>query len=70
MYNTINIKIEHLSDNCKYLNSHEKYVIHIYLDYFNNYLTLATMSDHTGLNSATLQALIDNGRELHRRLHE
>lgn len=65
MYDVINLKSEHLTTNCKYLTVHEKYALHIYLDYLNNYLSVTTMSDHTGLNVRTLNALINNGKAIH-----
>lgn len=40
----------------------------MYLDYFNNYLSVACFSDHNGLSIDEAEKLIRLGREIHERL--
>ena len=37
----------------------------LYLDYFNNYLTVALFSEHHGLTIKQAETLLDMGREIH-----
>lgn len=37
----------------------------IYLDYFNNYLTLETMAEHNEIELGQLALLVEWGRQIH-----
>lgn len=37
----------------------------LYLDYFNNYLTVACIAEHNGISEKHAAALIDIGRTIH-----
>ena len=41
-----------------------KIELDMYLDYFNNYLSLAKFAEDYGLSESAAQAVIDNGRKL------
>lgn len=41
-------------------------LIDIYLDYKNNYLTVALMAEHNEMSEAFLKRLIDLGRQLYK----
>lgn len=38
---------------------------HVYLDYFNNFLTLAKFAEHYGLTEAQAETVIQLGKEIH-----
>ena len=44
---------------------HNKALRELYLDYVNNYLTVAKFAEHNGMTNAQAHAIIDIGRELH-----
>ena len=68
MYNTIEIKSEHLRKNCSHLTEHEKYALHVRLDFMNNYLTVGAMAHDTGISIKTLFSLIEDGKKIHERI--
>ena len=37
----------------------------LYLDYFNNYLTVSTFAEHHGLTEIQARTLLDIGRDVH-----
>ncbi len=37
----------------------------LYLDYFNNYLTVSTFAEHHGLTPVQAKTLLDMGRDVH-----
>lgn len=43
----------------------EQEAINFYLDWFNNYLTVAKIAEHYGYSEKTALGLIERGRELH-----
>lgn len=44
-------------------------LIKAYLDFWNNYLTVAVYAEHNGLTESQAQRLIDLGRELYNSKH-
>lgn len=44
-------------------------LIDLYLDWFNNYLTVELFAEHNGLTVEQAQRLIDLGRDIHESKH-
>ena len=47
---------------------HKEALVHIYLDYRNNYLTIETMSEHYMLDPAEMTMLVEQGRTIHKEI--
>lgn len=42
-----------------------QFLIDLYIEYWNDYLTIETMADHKGLKDDDMKRLIDLGRSLY-----
>lgn len=51
------------------LSEFEKRAENIYLDYFNNYLTLDRMAEHYGLTHEEMSAIVGLGQAVHELKH-
>lgn len=51
------------------MNKHQIYLIKVYLDWVNNYLTYNVMCEHYGISRGALQALIHEGERLYNKLN-
>jgi len=45
--------------------NYRRYAIDFYLDYFNNYLTVAKIAEHHGISEQSANDLINRGRKLY-----
>jgi len=46
------------------MNKHQEYLVSVYIDWVNNYLTVGKMSDDYGIDISCLHAMIDEGERL------